>query len=247
MAGTAAAVVDRVLPDVPVRQYVLSLPWALRLLAAVRAPVLTALGRLFVDAIFASYQARARRRGLEGAKCGAINFVQRFGSSLNLNIHFHVVVVDGVWTRSPGGGVRFHAAVPVTPDDLAEIIERLRTRALMWLRRNGHIEERSDDERSQARGEQTALEACAAIAMARGRTRMVGADRAELHDHGSGRPGTDGAVERECRGEYPCGRRRRAREVVPVRREARALAAATPAAPRWPRCVPPQVREGTER
>ena len=115
MSNTAAAVVDRVLPDVPVRQYVLSLPWELRLLAAVKAPVLTALGRIFVDAIFASYRGRARRRGLRAAQCGAINFVQRFGSSLNLNIHFHVVVLDGAWTRSAGQGVRFHAAAVRVP------------------------------------------------------------------------------------------------------------------------------------
>jgi hypothetical protein len=92
--------------------------------------------------------------------------------------------------------VRFHAAAPTTPDDLAGIVERVRTRALTWLRRNGHIDERSEEERSQKRVEQTALEACATIAMARGRTRILAADHAEIHDHGSGRPSTDGAVER---------------------------------------------------
>ena len=112
------------------------------MLAAVKAPVLTALGRLLVDAIFAGYRARAKRRGLEGAQCGAINFVQRFGSSLNLNVHFHAVVVDGVWTRSAGGGVQFHAAGAPTTDDLAAIVEQVNDRALAWLRRNGHIDGR---------------------------------------------------------------------------------------------------------
>jgi hypothetical protein len=37
MANTAATIVDRVLPDVPVRQYVLSLPYELRKLAAFKA------------------------------------------------------------------------------------------------------------------------------------------------------------------------------------------------------------------
>jgi hypothetical protein len=194
MSNTAAAVVDRVLPDVPVRQYVLSLPWELRLLAAVKAPVLTALGRIFVDAIFASYRGRARRRGLRAAQCGAINFVQRFGSSLNLNIHFHVVVLDGVWTRSAGQGVRFHAAAVPSQVELVAIVERVRARALAWLKRNGHIDESPEEERSQEFGEQTALEACTAIAMARGRTLTLGADR-EANDHGTGRPGLDDAVE----------------------------------------------------
>jgi hypothetical protein len=72
MANTAAAVVDRVLPDVPVRQYVLSLPYELRKLAAFKADVLTALGRIFVEAIFAGYRAGARRTGIEDAQCGAV-------------------------------------------------------------------------------------------------------------------------------------------------------------------------------
>jgi hypothetical protein len=42
--------------------------------------VLTALGRIFVETIFASYRARAKRDGVLGAECGAINFVQRFGT-----------------------------------------------------------------------------------------------------------------------------------------------------------------------
>ena len=45
MANTAANLVDRVLPAVPVRQRVLSLPWELRALAAFKADVLSAPAR----------------------------------------------------------------------------------------------------------------------------------------------------------------------------------------------------------
>jgi hypothetical protein len=94
MANTAAAIVDRVLPDnVPVRQYVLTLPYELRRLAAFKADVLTAIGRIAVEAIFASYRARAKRNAIEDGQCGAINFVQRCGSSVNLNVHFHVALL----------------------------------------------------------------------------------------------------------------------------------------------------------
>ena len=62
MANAAAHLVDRVLPDVPVRQYVLSLPYELRRLAAFKADVLTALARIFVEAVFASYRARRQAR-----------------------------------------------------------------------------------------------------------------------------------------------------------------------------------------
>lgn len=87
MSSTAAHLVDRVLPPVGVRQFVLSLPFELRALAAFKPDVLTALSRLFVESIFAAYRKRARSDGLLEPECGAVTFVQRFGSSLNLNVY----------------------------------------------------------------------------------------------------------------------------------------------------------------
>jgi hypothetical protein len=75
MANTAAHLVDRVLPAVPVRQWVLSLPFELRALAAFRADVLSALARLFVEAIFSRQRSWAKRQGLREAPSGAITFV----------------------------------------------------------------------------------------------------------------------------------------------------------------------------
>jgi len=71
MANTAAFLVDRVVPDVPVRQYVLTLPYELRKLVAFKADVLTAVARIFVESVFASNRARAKRNGVEAPKCGA--------------------------------------------------------------------------------------------------------------------------------------------------------------------------------
>jgi len=48
--------------------------------------------------------------GVRGTRAGAVTFVQRFGSAVNLNVHFHCVVPDGVWVREEGV-VRF---VPLT-------------------------------------------------------------------------------------------------------------------------------------
>ena len=74
MANTAARLVDRVLPDVPVRQYVLSLPFELRALVAFKPEVLRAMARLFVESIFGLDRTRARRDGLMGGECGAVTF-----------------------------------------------------------------------------------------------------------------------------------------------------------------------------
>jgi hypothetical protein len=46
--------------------------------------------------------------------CRAITHVQRFGSSLNLNVHFHVVVADGVFVRDLAGNPTSHASPPPT-------------------------------------------------------------------------------------------------------------------------------------
>jgi hypothetical protein len=210
MANGAAHLVDRVLPDVPVRQYVLSLPYELRRLAAFKAKVLTALARTFVEAIFASYRARAKGDGIHGAECGSVLCVQRFGS-LNLNVHFHVLVLDGVFTRDPRARAIFHPASAPTVADLSAIVERTRRRASTWLRRRGFLDERALDERSQEPEAQTALDACAAVAMRRGQVATLarpGAADAADEDHEQAPDKAAVAVDSEgCK----VGARRRAR------------------------------------
>jgi hypothetical protein len=53
MCDVAARLVDRVVPSVPLRQWVLSLPFDLRGLAAFRADVLSAFVRIVVEAVIA--------------------------------------------------------------------------------------------------------------------------------------------------------------------------------------------------
>ena len=84
MADTAAHLVDGVIPDVAVRQWVLSPPHALRYRVAYDSPLLAALIRIFIRAIFSSLRRRARDCGIPRGQCGAVAFVQRFGSGLNL-------------------------------------------------------------------------------------------------------------------------------------------------------------------
>ncbi len=65
--------------------------------------VLTAVGRAFWQSLRAELR---RRSGCPSGEAGAVTFVQRFGGSLNLNVHLHAVVADGVFVESDGG-VRF--------------------------------------------------------------------------------------------------------------------------------------------
>ena len=109
MCNTAAFLVDRVLPNLPVRQWVLSLPWEVRALAAAKPDVLAAIGRIFVESIF---REQRRECAEPGAECGAVCCVHRAGGSVNLAPHFHVLVVDGVLVKEPGIELRFEEAGP---------------------------------------------------------------------------------------------------------------------------------------
>ena len=111
MDEVGAALVDRVLPDVGYRQWVLSLPWDLRALCARRPQVLSAVVRAFCHSL---KDALRRKSGACDAEPGAVTFVQRFGGSLNLNVHLHVVAPDGVFVQD-GCGVRFVPAPPPRP------------------------------------------------------------------------------------------------------------------------------------
>ena len=63
MAGSAAHLVDRVLPSVPLRQYVLAFPYELSGLAATRPEVLAALSRIFWESLRLHYQKWAKAAG----------------------------------------------------------------------------------------------------------------------------------------------------------------------------------------
>ena len=60
MCNGAAHLVDHVIPDVPVRQWVLSVPFELRLLLACRADAFGAITSLFVSEVFRWQRERAR-------------------------------------------------------------------------------------------------------------------------------------------------------------------------------------------
>ena len=73
MADTAAHLVDRVFPNVPVRQWVLSLPFALRYRLAYDAKLVTDVLHIFANTVFASLLGRACEYGaVRRAQCGAV-------------------------------------------------------------------------------------------------------------------------------------------------------------------------------
>jgi hypothetical protein len=133
MQGTAIHLTDHVIPKVPVRQWVLSMPRWARFLLARDPALITKTLDLSLREIFKSHRRRARSAGLRGSRPGAISFVQRFGGSMNLHVHFHSVIPDGVFVRGQGR-VRFEPLPAPTGDEVNAILQRIVALARKLLR-----------------------------------------------------------------------------------------------------------------
>jgi hypothetical protein len=139
MADTAAHLVDRVFPAVPVRQYVLSLPFALRYRLAFDHKLCSQVLRIFVQTVFSSLKRRARRRfQMRKAYCGSVTFVQRAGGSINLNPHFHSLILDGVYVSSaPYEAPGFGPLPPPSGEEVARITATIARRVEKLLVKEG--------------------------------------------------------------------------------------------------------------
>ncbi len=128
IAETAAHLVDRVLPEVPIRQWVLTLSYPLRYRCAYNARLTSQVLRAFLRALFAEFRRRARNQwDMAHGQCGAVTFIQRFGSALNLNVHFHTLALDGVYTYAPDATEipRFSPLPPPSEDEVAEVARKI--------------------------------------------------------------------------------------------------------------------------
>jgi hypothetical protein len=139
MVETAAHLTDHVLPNVPHRQWVLSVPKRVRYLFRNHRETVGAVLRIFMRALETTL-----RRGSPGApatsRFGAVAFVHHFGSSLNEHIHFHCIVTDGVFSEGPDGEALFHEATALTETDIEAVGQKTRRRSLRWLTRHGYLD-----------------------------------------------------------------------------------------------------------
>ena len=115
MVDTAARLTDEILPAVPVRQWVLSMPFEIRYRLAWDGKLVSAVLAVFLRVVYGWYRRQANKQGHAGGRCGSVTFVQRFGSALNCNPHFHVLMPDGVYVTSADGEPTFVRALQLTP------------------------------------------------------------------------------------------------------------------------------------
>lgn len=132
MVETAAHLVDEVIPQVPVRQWVLSFPKRLRYFLARDADLLNRVLQIFLNSVEKALQSCCLDAP-DDARLGAVTFVHRFGSALNGHVHFHCCVIDGVFSAEDVT-LRFDEAT-ITPEAIAQVQAEVRERVLRLFKR----------------------------------------------------------------------------------------------------------------
>jgi hypothetical protein len=125
MEDAADHLVRGVLPPVPMRQWVLTLPRKLRFQAARDNRVASRLLDLFTRTVFNWQRRSARRTGADDPRTGGVTFVQRFGGALNLNVHFHTLIPDGAFVVEDGARARFVPLPPPGDEDVERILTQV--------------------------------------------------------------------------------------------------------------------------
>ena len=156
MAESAALLVDEVLPDKPMRQWVLSVPFPLRFLFASQPKIMgKALG--IVYRTIATHLIRKAGYTRNIAHTGAVTLIQRFGGALNLNIHLmcmdarmprthgcagaaHMLFLDGVYVDSAGSSTRFRWVKAPPSSELNQLSHTIARRLARYLERQGLLE-----------------------------------------------------------------------------------------------------------
>ncbi len=139
MAESAALLVDEVFPEQPVRQWVLSFPFQLRFLFASRPETMSRVLGIVYRCI-ATQLIKQVGFSCKHARTGAVTLIQRFGSALNLNVHFHMLFLDGVYVERPDGSLLFRWVKAPTSAELTRLAHTIAHRVGRFLERQGLLE-----------------------------------------------------------------------------------------------------------
>jgi len=141
MAMTASHLTDNVLPRVPFRQVVLTVPKRIRFF--LQQPIHEqGLRRIFLRALEATVRA-ACPGAPPDARFGAVVFTHRAGASLNPHPHFHVTTSDGTFAIDEHDQLVFYEATELTDAHFEALTETVRQRVLRYLVRH-HLLDHSD-------------------------------------------------------------------------------------------------------
>jgi hypothetical protein len=144
MSEIAVHLVDNVLPMADYRQWVTTFPFALRYWMAASRKLTGVVHRLVTKMIQLYYTHKAEERGIKSPVTGGVTFVQRFGSALNLNVHFHTVAIDGVYSVAGPEPVFFQLPGP-TDEEVEGIVGAVANVIMKELSARGYLPSEGDD------------------------------------------------------------------------------------------------------
>ncbi len=85
---------------------------------------------IFIDETQKQLKTLSAKKKPDEAKIGAISFIQRFGSKLNLHLHYHCVIMDGLFCEDAEGVLQFLAVDDLSMEDTDAVQNRVRKRVL---------------------------------------------------------------------------------------------------------------------
>jgi len=144
MAEVAAHLSDSVVPVVPMRQWVLSVPQRLRPHLMRDGELSSAVLRILLRAVRSELRASVRGPLPKDARLGAVSFLHRFGSALNPHPHFHLAVTDGLFARELDGeadALRFRPAADLNAERVRALTPIVQRRILRLYVRRGLLTE----------------------------------------------------------------------------------------------------------
>jgi hypothetical protein len=151
MHDGAAHLVDRVIPRVPLRQWVVTFAPRVRYHLAADPTLAAAALTEVLRVIFAFHRRRARQLGARPARAnstGAISVLQRFNSALALALHAHILAADGVFLRpwyDLAARPSFLALPEPSDDEVAGLLDQIIRRVTALLLRHGRLDDDEGD------------------------------------------------------------------------------------------------------
>ncbi len=103
-------------------------------------PVITGQVLGIVNRVITTHLVKKAGYSKKTARTGAVTLIQRFGSALNLNIHLHMLFLDGVYVDRLDGSARFRWVRSPTSQELTQLAQTIAHRVSRFLERQGLLE-----------------------------------------------------------------------------------------------------------
>jgi hypothetical protein len=140
MNEAAMHLIDNVLPYAPYRQFVVTVPPALRYWMGTNRKLARKVHKIAISEIDRHYnQVATSKLGITSPHPAAISFTQLCGSALNYNYHWHILYLDGVY--SGDDHPKLSHITNLANEDVQSILEKIVSRTIRLCKRHKLLNE----------------------------------------------------------------------------------------------------------